>query len=66
MIYNGQEAGNDRRLAFFDRDPIQWRQHPLDAFYGSLFALKRSRTALANGSWGARMIEVVNERPSRC
>ena len=28
LIYNGQEAGNTRRLAF-ERDPIEWREHPL-------------------------------------
>lgn len=65
MIYNGQEAGNDRRLSFFDRDPIDWREDPLGDFYRSLFTLKRSRTALANGAWGARMIEVVNDHPAQ-
>lgn len=61
MIYNGQEAGNDRRLAFFERDPIVWREHPLGDFYRSLFALKREQSTLWNGRWGARMIEVPND-----
>ena len=29
LIYSGQEAGNDKRLEFFERDPIVWREHPL-------------------------------------
>lgn len=41
LIYSGQEAGNDRRLEFFERDPIVWREHPLGELYRKLFALKR-------------------------
>jgi 1,4-alpha-glucan branching enzyme len=60
LIYNGQEAGNPRRLAFFEKDPITWREHPLGDLYKKLFALKKKNTALWNGKWGARMINVPN------
>ena len=60
LIYSGQEAGNDKRLEFFERDPIQWREHPLGELYRSLFALKRANTALWNAHWGAKMIDVPN------
>ncbi len=60
LIYSGQEAGNDRRLEFFERDPIVWRQHPQGELYQKLFALKRTNTALWNAPWGARMIDVPN------
>jgi len=63
LIYNGQEAGNPKRLAFFEKDPIQWRPHPLGDFYKKLFALKHENTALWNGKWGARMIQVHNSAP---
>ncbi len=26
LIYNGQEAGNSKRLEFFEKDPIQWKE----------------------------------------
>ena len=65
LIYNGQEAGNERRLAFFERDPIEWRPHPLGDLYRRLFALKRDNTALWNAAWGARMVNVVNDAPSQ-
>ena len=58
LIYNGQEAGNDKRLEFFESDPIQWREHPMGEFYRRLIALKRENRALWNGVWGARMVEV--------
>lgn len=65
MIYNGQEAGNARRLAFFEKDPIVWRAHPLGDLYQKLFALKHANSALWNGRWGARMIKVNNSVPER-
>jgi glycosidase len=65
LIYNGQEAGSDKRLEFFEKDPIQWREHPLGALYKKLFSLKRDNTALWNGTWGARMIDVPNSVHSR-
>lgn len=63
LIYNGQEAGFSRRLKFFEKDPIEWRTHPHGDLYRRLFALKKGNTALWNGEWGARMIQVVNNAP---
>lgn len=65
MIYNGQEAGNDRRLAFFERDPIIWREHENGKLYKKLLALKRDNTALWNADWGARMLPVHNNQPAQ-
>ena len=63
LVYNGQEAGNFKRLEFFERDPIEWRSHPNGELYKSLFALKKDNTALWNARWGARMISVPNSAP---
>jgi glycosidase len=60
LIYNGQEAGNERRLAFFEKDPIVWRAHPIGELYRKLFALKHDTRALWNAPWGATMIKVPN------
>ena len=65
LIYNGQEAGNTKRLKFFERDPIAWREHPIGDLYKRLFALKHGNEALWNAPWGARMIGVVNSAPSK-
>jgi len=62
MIYNGQEAGNPKRLAFFEKDPIAWREHPNGALYADLIRLKKETSALWNGRWGAMMIHVPNDR----
>lgn len=64
LIYNGQEVGNRKRLAFFDRDPIQWQASADAAHYTSLYkkllALKKKNTALWNGESGATMQQVHN------
>ena len=47
-------------MAFFEKDPIEWREHPIGDLYKKLFALKKANTALWNGGWGARMVPVPN------
>ncbi len=64
LVYNGQEAGNPKRLEFFEKDPIQWREHPIGDLYKKLFALKKKNTALWNAHWGATMIKVPNDAPN--
>jgi glycosidase len=61
LIYNGQEAGLDKRLLFFERDPIEWRAHPLADFYRTLTALKRAHPALATGAASFRVPTTKNE-----
>lgn len=65
LIYNGQEAGNDRRLKFFERDPIVWREHPRGLLLARLVRLKADKSALHNGDWGAPMLQLVNDRPDQ-
>ncbi|GGW94802.1 alpha-amylase family glycosyl hydrolase [Alteromonas halophila] len=60
LIHNGQEAGESKRLAFFERDPIEWKKHEIGALYQHLIALKKRIPALWNGAFGARMIQVPN------
>lgn len=63
LIYSGQEAGLDKVLAFFDKDEIEWKQHPIGDLYKTLFALKHENQALWNGNWGGKMIPVPNSNP---
>ncbi len=50
LIYNGQEAGLAKRLEFFERDPINWRPHPLADLYRTLNQLRTSNPALFTGA----------------
>ena len=65
LIYNGQEAFNTKMLEFFDRDPIAWRDHPIDGYFRRLVALKSAITALHNGAAGARMVRVGTSAPAQ-
>lgn len=58
LIYNGQEADNDRQLEFFERDPIIWKQGRHADLFARLIALKTEMRALHNGRFGAPMVEV--------
>ena len=53
LIFNGQEAGAEHRLAFFDHDPIVWRDDPAAARYAALAKLKRENPALRDGPGAA-------------
>ena len=63
LIYNGQEAYNEKQLEFFEKDPIEWRDHPIEDLFKRLIRLKTLTTALHNGAAGARMVPVVNTAP---
>ncbi|MEA1887030.1 MAG: alpha-amylase family glycosyl hydrolase [Bacteroidota bacterium] len=52
LIYNGQEVGLNKRLEFFERDPIEWHESYLTDFYTSLNTMKEENPALHNGDFG--------------
>jgi glycosidase len=64
LIHNGQEAGLDKRLAFFARDPIEWREHELGELFKKLIQLKKDHRVLWNAPWGATMIRLPNNHES--
>lgn len=65
LLYNGQEAGNTKRLAFFEKDPIEWKAHPIGDLYQKLFSLQESNSALWHGKWGATMQKVPNSSETK-
>lgn len=66
LIYNGQEAGSNKRLEFFEKDEIQWDyDHPLGALFKDLVTLKTDNPVLWNGAWGARTVKVENDNPQK-
>lgn len=65
LIYNGQEAGNQKRLEFFEKDLIKWQDHPQKDFITKLTSLKENNSVLWNGSWGAAMEILSNSNPEQ-
>ena len=51
LIYSGQEAGNYKRLKFFDKDEILWKDDKMNRFYQKLTQLKKKNPALWNADF---------------
>lgn len=50
LVYSGQENPNLKRLAFFDKDLIEWQSTPaLTSFYQSLLRLRKQNAAITEG-----------------
>ena len=62
LVYSGQEAGLNRSLLFFEKDPIVWKKHENEALYTTLFALKHKNQALWNGNRGGEMVRIMNDK----
>ncbi|HNX43472.1 MAG TPA: alpha-amylase family glycosyl hydrolase [Bacteroidales bacterium] len=65
LIYSGQEAGLNKRLAFFVKDTINWEGNDLSPFYEKLNALKHGNEALWNAPYGGRFELVKNTVPGK-
>jgi glycosidase len=64
LVYGGQEAGLDKRLKFFERDPIEWDGRVREPFYQRLLTLKRQHPALWNGTAGGAATIVDTGNPA--
>lgn len=62
LIYGGQEAGLDKRLQYFERDPIEWRTSSIGTLIAQLLSLKKQNPALWNGRWGGRTRLLYTDR----
>jgi glycosidase len=52
LVYSGQEAGNAKRLRFFEKDTVAWGTYPKADFYAALNELHHAHEALWNGNFG--------------
>ena len=59
LVYSGEEAGLDTRLAFFEKDCILWREHKNANLFTTLFHLKKRNPALWNGDQGGLFRRVL-------
>lgn len=65
LIYTGQEAGLNKRLAFFEKDSVDWSNIEMQQFYQKLIQLKKSQPALWNGEAGGQLTIVTNNLPKQ-
>ncbi len=52
LVYTGQESALNKRLEFFERDPVDWKDYGETDFFKTILSLKKSNPALFNGNWG--------------
>lgn len=55
LIYSGQEAALNKRLQFFIKDEISWKDLPMQEYYKQLINLKKENKALWNGKEGGNL-----------
>ncbi|MDG5765921.1 alpha-amylase family glycosyl hydrolase [Balneolales bacterium ANBcel1] len=65
LVYSGQEAAMDKRLEFFEKDPIEWGDYPLLDFYTRLLRLNQENHALFNGIHGGELVRVSTSEDDR-
>lgn len=64
LILGGQEAGLNKRLAFFEKDTMDLSRFPHEALYTELLRLKHEHPALANGQYGAEVELLPTANPA--
>ncbi len=65
LIYGGQEAGLNKRLAFFEKDTIRWSDLSKQDFYAGLIRLKTENPALWNGEEGGSIKFLTTNKPDQ-
>jgi len=66
LMYSGQEVGLDHRLAFFEKDSINWDDdRGFSDFYSGLNRIKQTNKALSAQEREGEMIEIGNDQPAR-
>ena len=58
LIYSGQEAGLNKRLSFFEKDTIEWKEHKFKNIIKKLLDLKKTNKALWNGISGGELVRL--------
>lgn len=62
LIYSGEEMPNNKRLQFFDKDPINWTaNYQLHDFYKMLLALRKHNPALQSGDPSVTTFHILTE-----
>ncbi|MFA6402129.1 MAG: alpha-amylase family glycosyl hydrolase [Salinivirgaceae bacterium] len=64
LIYSGQEAKLEKRLSFFEKDIIDWKNYEYQDFYKKLLTLKHDHKALWNGNSGGSFERIATSDSS--
>lgn len=65
LTYSGQEAANEKRLEFFEKDAIQWNNYPREDFLKKVMNIKHENSALFNGNYGGEFTLIENSSENK-
>ncbi len=65
LLYTGQEAGFDKRLNFFEKDQVDWKESKFFPFYNKLNDLKKNNPVLHNGEAGGDFNIIKNDQDDK-
>ena len=65
LLYSGQEAGLNKKLKIYDKDPIVWGNYADADFYTRLLSLKRRNNALLHAESGGMFAKIMNDNPNQ-
>lgn len=66
LLYSGQELPNQKRLAFFDKDEIEWTENiSLHQFYKELFRIRKQHPALLAGHLDVITWRIATDHPDQ-
>ncbi|MCR5709185.1 MAG: alpha-glucosidase C-terminal domain-containing protein [Bacteroidales bacterium] len=67
MLYNGDEVLLDKRLEFFEKDPIDWSGDPqgMTTLYTELIKLRDNHACLWAAPWGGTMAVLPTDHPEQ-
>lgn len=63
LLYSGQEVGMNKRLKFFEKDLIEWKESPVKEFYRDLINLRKEHQVLWSGKYGGDFARLENSNP---
>lgn len=62
LIYSGQEEPLKKKLAFFEKDNIDFDQYAYAPFYKNLCTLRKNNKALYSGTFGGPIVWIQNDK----
>ena len=62
LVYSGMEEPIKRKLPFFTKDTIKWKNYAYADFFKTLFDLKHNNQALWNGSYGGELVKLFDHK----
>ncbi len=65
LIYSGQESAYNHRLAFFEKDAIDWKGYSKAEFYQTLTNLRHHNQAVWSGLDGGALVNIETNAPDK-